>query len=63
MSSDLRLAGAKIPAALYRRLDAYWHRHRMHSRSDAIREAIELLLAERPVDRAWRKEQEAQTKR
>ena len=57
MTSDLRLAGAKIPADLYQRLDAYWHRHQLPSRSVAIRRAIEWLIEddETPDDRQLRR--------
>lgn len=51
MATDLlQLVHVKLPADLYDKLETYWHDRRLPSRSEAIRQAIELL-----VDSAERK--------
>lgn len=53
----MRHISAKIPDDLYNRLDKYWHRHRLSSRSVAIVRALEWLIEdnELPEDRQLRK--------
>jgi hypothetical protein len=35
----------KLPVSLYERLEDYWHAHRLHSRSVAVRQLIAQGLA------------------
>jgi len=49
--ADERLLQVRLPLAFFERIDDWRHEHRYHTRTQAVRELLELGLAAKPKRR------------